>query len=764
MRTIFQIARSELNSLFSSPIAWLVLAIYTFQLSFGFTDMLYWKLKDVVLEQTINNLTSNLFVSGFGSPLFNVAISSLFLYIPLLTMGLMSKEYSSGSIKLLLSSPITGTQIILGKYLSMLIYGLILILIIAVYIVFGVFIIKDIDLPLLISGLAGIYLLICLYSAIGLFFSCITSYQIIAALASLVVMIFFQLVGGLFQTIDFIRDITFWMSIGSHGLINGLIGSDSIVYYLLLSAMFVSFSILNIRFQRQSISFFKKGIQYVGVFVMTVAIGYITSRPQITYYWDVTRFEQMTLTPKSQEILARFKGDPVLTSYVNFMGDPHLISKGYPANRNADKRAFGQYVRFKPNMKMDYAYYYDHDEQGHHQGYEAHDHSEFVELAQKTAGIHAINFDKALTGNEIKEVIDIKGEGNDLVRTLEVDSLPSAYIRMYNDLQVYPGEKEISTAMTTMLEGVVKIGFLTGHGERDLDRTGDKDYNGYPNSRKDRGSLINNGFDPISLTLDKPIPTDVTIIVIADMRIPFSADEFKQIEGFIERGGNLVINIDVNQTERMGELLQVLGIEAVSGVLAQKNAGYSPANVFTVFTENSTKINPGFTRFIHRTQIIMPGAVGLVKKEDKGYDVVSVLEAKAGTWNEPNISNPDEIVIDSTAEVDTTAIYRTALALTRNKNDKEQRILIFGDADWFSKGELNANRSFGTGNHSMIINMFKWMAYDKYPISFDRPPLPDNELYFKFQSKGIANFFFLFLFPSLWLVWGTIVWYQRKIK
>ncbi len=137
MRTIFQIAKSELNSLFCSPIAWFVLVIYTFQLSYGFTEMLNKHLINAVMDQPLNSLSFDIFISGFGSPLFKTVISSLFLYIPLLTMGLMSKEYSSGSIKLLLSAPITEKQIVLGKYFSMLIYGLLMLSIVVVYIILG---------------------------------------------------------------------------------------------------------------------------------------------------------------------------------------------------------------------------------------------------------------------------------------------------------------------------------------------------------------------------------------------------------------------------------------------------------------------------------------------------------------------------------------------------------------------------------------------------------------------------------------------------
>jgi ABC-2 type transport system permease protein len=764
MRTIFKIIKSELNSLFYSPIAWLVLVIYTFQLSYGFTEMLNGKLINVVFGQQMRNLTFDLFISGFGSPLFKAVISSLFLYIPLLTMGLMSKEYSSGSIKLLLSSPITEAQIVLGKYFSMLVYGLIMISIVVVYVIFGTFAIKDIDLPVLISGLAGIYLLFCFYSAIGLFFSCITSYQIIAALATLVAIIFFQLISGVFQTIPFIRDITFWLGIGPHGLISGLLSSDHVIYFLLMSSMFVVFSILNIRFQRQNISYVKKGIQYACVFLVTVAAGYITSRPQTTFYWDVTRHNQATLTPKTQDILARFKGDPVLTSYVNFMGNPHLVEKAYPANINGDKLAFNQYVRFKPNMKMKYVYYYENVETCH--ACETHDSDEFIELSRKTARINSISFGKALTGVDVRKIIDGREAENGLVRTFEVDSLPKAYIRMFpGELSPYPGETEISTALTVMLDGPVKIGFISGQGERDLEGTGDKDYGGFPNARDTRSTLINRGFYPETLELDEPIPADIDIIVIADMKVPFSKEEFKRIESYVERGGNMVINTDINRKEQMSSLLDLFGVEAIPGILAQKTTGYSPASVFTYFTENSTKINPDFLNYKNRRfPVIMPGSVGLVKKIDKGYDVEPVLEARQGTWNVTKTSNPDEIVEDSIAAAKTTEIYSTAMSLTKEVGGKEQRILIFGDADWFSKGELNAGRSFFTGNYSIITNMFKWMSYDKYPMSFNRPPLPDNELHFKFEDKEMSNFFFLFLFPFIWLACGSIVWYKRRIK
>ena len=93
----------------------------------------------------------------------------LYLYVPLLTMSLMSREFGSGSIKLLYSSPVTNWQIILGKFLSMMLYGLVLMGVLLVFIIFGLCTVKDFDLPAALTGVLGLYLLLCSYGAIVLF-------------------------------------------------------------------------------------------------------------------------------------------------------------------------------------------------------------------------------------------------------------------------------------------------------------------------------------------------------------------------------------------------------------------------------------------------------------------------------------------------------------------------------------------------------------------------------------------------------------------
>ena len=95
MRTIYKIARTELRTLFYSPVAWFILIIFTFQVSMDFSDSFGYLVRMKMMGYQNGNLTYRIFSTTGG--LFSVVQSYLYLYLPLLTMGLMSRELGSVS-------------------------------------------------------------------------------------------------------------------------------------------------------------------------------------------------------------------------------------------------------------------------------------------------------------------------------------------------------------------------------------------------------------------------------------------------------------------------------------------------------------------------------------------------------------------------------------------------------------------------------------------------------------------------------------------
>jgi ABC-2 type transport system permease protein len=104
MRKILKIAKVELNVLFYSPVAWLLLTVFFVQCSVQFFEGLLATRTLLSSGYPITaSLTANL-LSTEPSGLALSVLGSLYLYIPILTMGLISREMSSGSIKLLQTS------------------------------------------------------------------------------------------------------------------------------------------------------------------------------------------------------------------------------------------------------------------------------------------------------------------------------------------------------------------------------------------------------------------------------------------------------------------------------------------------------------------------------------------------------------------------------------------------------------------------------------------------------------------------------------
>ena len=191
---IYKISKTELQTLFYSPIAWLIIVIFTFQTSMGFSGVMGDLVKSQELGYGLQSVTKNIFAGWMG--LFSTVQQYLYLYIPLLTMGLMSRELSSGSIKLLYSSPVSNLQIILGKYLAVVVYALLLCAILLGPVISTCFSIKAPDVPMMFTGILGVFLTILAYGSIGLFMSTITKYQVVAVVGTLAILAILNFIGG----------------------------------------------------------------------------------------------------------------------------------------------------------------------------------------------------------------------------------------------------------------------------------------------------------------------------------------------------------------------------------------------------------------------------------------------------------------------------------------------------------------------------------------------------------------------------------------
>ena len=759
MNMIYKIAKTELQMLFYSPVAWLGLIIFTFQSGLIFTNAI----EMVEREQAMGYDPMFISSSLFGR-LFYTVQDYLFLYIPLLTMGLVSRDLAGGTIKLLHSSPMTNTQIILGKFFSMMIFAFLLVGIFVIYVIYSLFMVEHFDVLYILTGILGIYLLICTYASIGLFMSTISSYQIIAAVGTFVLLIFLNFVSSIWQDIDFVRDVTFWLSLRgrAESFTGGLISSEDVVYFIMVPGMFLWFSIIKLSSRVNHSSRGQNAIKYVGVFLVVAFVGYLSSRPHLMGYVDTTRENSRTLTPNSQEIVKKLKGGLTITTYSNLLDDDFM--KAIPRYQNYDKERFQEYIRFKPEIKMEYVYYYDSVQNTRRRGFLAD--LPMEKRARQIAHSHKIKFSRYLNPEQIKLVIDLTPEDNRFVRQVTRESGEKMFLRQFDDMMRDPSEGEISAAFKRMVMELPTVGFLTGHGERNINLYRDRDYACFARDKRFRHALLNQGFDVTEVILKEDIPALINILVIADMMQPLTENEMKRLERYINRGGNLFIVGDPYSREFMNPLVEPFGVEFTEGILVKPTENFQPDLVMAWPTPGALELSYFYENMKNWRQCAaMSGAAGLKYSTDKGFNVVPVLQTDTtGVWNEMETTN----FIDDTVRFNPSAgeieqMYTTVLALSRPMGDREQKIVILGDADCISNAELFKSREeIESGNFYIILGSFSWLSDGEAPVDVRRPKSIDNRLFLGKTGVKITDIAFKWFIPIALLIAAIFVAIRRR--
>ena len=183
MRNIWIICRKELRSYFVSPVAYLLLTMFAFIFGFFFWNALgYFVIAGMEMQMRGQTFPMNINEQIIRPLLSNVSVIGLF-FIPMITMRLFAEEKRTGTIELLVTSPIRDIEIILGKWLAAVMLYACLLLFTALNFGF-LFHVRQPGLEAAGDRLSGLLLQAGALLAIGTFISTLTKNQIIAGAAT----------------------------------------------------------------------------------------------------------------------------------------------------------------------------------------------------------------------------------------------------------------------------------------------------------------------------------------------------------------------------------------------------------------------------------------------------------------------------------------------------------------------------------------------------------------------------------------------------
>lgn len=108
--------------------------------------------------------------------------------------------------------------------------------------------------------------------------------------------------------------------------------------------------------------------------------------------------------------------------------------------------------------------------------------------------------------------------------------------------------------------------------------------------------------------------------------------------------------------------------------------------------------------------------------------------------------------------------YPTAVALTRMRNGRQQRILVTGDADCFSNAELTATTRPGivSYNFTILPATFRWLCYGQFPVSPARPALRDRDITLSPMNLDCVVAAYLYALPLLIGLLGLFICRRRR--
>ena len=234
VRNIRTISAKELRSYFSSPVAWVLMGL--FAALFGYFFMAY-------LDSFVKQSMGGQFGQGPQSvnvnlmlirPLLSNATVLILFLLPMVTMRTYAEEKRSGTIELLLTSPLRDIEIILGKFLGAMGMYLGLLAVTAVYMSI-LFIWGNPAWTPLLSGYLGLLLLGGSFIAMGLFISSLTSNQMVAGTASFVVFLLLWIISWAADSVGpTAGSILRYLSITEHfdDFGKGVIDSKHVIFYL----------------------------------------------------------------------------------------------------------------------------------------------------------------------------------------------------------------------------------------------------------------------------------------------------------------------------------------------------------------------------------------------------------------------------------------------------------------------------------------------------------------------------------------------------
>jgi len=360
---------------------------------------------------------------------------------------------------------------------------------------------------------------------------------------------------------------------------------------------------------------------------------------------------------------------------------------------------------------------------------------EFVSLYQRYKPDISLSFVDPVKDAEAMRKASIKGNGEMVVEyggrsehitTLNEQTLSSALLRLAHDKDQL-------------------VMYLGGHGERKLDGVANHDLGDFGTRLKQLGYRISS----LNLTLAPDVPANASMLVLTQPQIRLMPGEVSKLLRYIDNGGNLLWLVDAEPLRGLEPLAEKLGLSFLPGKVFDPSA--QEMNAPLDWTLGSGYPPHAVTRDFDLITIF-PDARALSIEHSDGWQTHTLVEGAARGWVSEHGNSKR---FDKNRDVP--GPVSLAVALQRDVNDREQRIIVVGS------GAFLANVYSGNGgNIDLGMNMVNWLASEERLITVQPHAAKDGKIALSKRQLTAISLSFLILLPLALVLAGVWAWRRRK--
>jgi ABC-type uncharacterized transport system involved in gliding motility auxiliary subunit len=305
------------------------------------------------------------------------------------------------------------------------------------------------------------------------------------------------------------------------------------------------------------------------------------------------------------------------------------------------------------------------------------------------------------------------------------DGTIALYLGQQKELVTVADEQDVTGALVRLMNPQKKaVYFLTGHGERDTQVTGQTAYTTAARALQSKNYTV----ETLSLIEAAKVPDDAKAVVIAGPQSSLTSEEVSKLKDYLAKGGALVVMEEPVLLTKMGDQPDLLadmlktdwGITLSTDMVIDPNVN-PPLGAVTQPTSSHPITDP-----IRNTVVLYPTARSLVLAAASSTEnLVDLGSTGSSAWGDNNYSSTNQnLSYDS--GVDTPGPLQIGAAA--EKSDTGARVVVFGDADF-----ADDTNYFNYANSVIFANSIDWAVGQDKLISLT-PPSSETR---SFQPPGV---------------------------